>query len=280
MKTLLVPTDFSPLAAEALKFAAAVASVGQGSVTLLHSINIPALYDLAGTGGEMYGYAPSIINELEDVARAECERLKLQFSSGPGINYSLLHEDLVHGIDSFAKEIKADMIVMGTSGANGLQELLIGSTTERVVRHSSIPVLVIRKACTVESIRNILFAFDPSEDLTYVMPKLKELQHFFGAHLQVLLINTPSNFRTHKDGLILLERLVKEHDLRDYSIHFVNYYSEADGIADFAIQNKCDMIAMATHSRRGLSHIFNGSITEDVLSALTCPIWTCTLKAK
>jgi nucleotide-binding universal stress UspA family protein len=75
--------------------------------------------------------------------------------------------------------------------------------------------------------------------------------------------------------------------LKEYARHFkfTNFtlnlrqdHYEPDGIISFAKEIKADVLAMATHGRKGLSHFISGSITEDVVNHVTCPIWTYSLK--
>ena len=76
----------------------------------------------------------------------------------------------------------------------------------------------------------------------------------------------------------LMEEFTRHYTLTNYSLNTRNDFSEQDGIINFAHEIKADMIAMGTHGRRGLAHLFMGSVTEDVVNHVDCPIWTYVYK--
>lgn len=165
---------------------------------------------------------------------------------------------------------------MGTSGTSGLKEIFIGSNTEKVVRFSPVPVLTVRLASSLQAVKHILVPSTLDLNQTDFIKKLKELQEFFDATLHVLLINTPIHFRSDAEGREALEAFVKHYKLSNVKLHFRNYTHEDSSILTFAISEKMDMIAMATHARKGLAH--TGSITENVVNHLQTPIWTYRLQ--
>jgi hypothetical protein len=71
-----------------------------------------------------------------------------------------------------------------------------------------------------------------------------------------------------------MKAFAKRFMLKDYTLTIFNDYSEEEGLRNFIAETKSDMVAMATHGRRGINHLMSGSIAEDVVNHLTCPIWT------
>ena len=108
--------------------------------------------------------------------------------------------------------------------------------------------------------------------------RVKELQAFFGATLHILLVNTPYNFKRTKDDKELLEEYAKHYKLENYTLNVYDDYYAEDGIINFTHNIKADMIAMGTHARKGLAHLFIGSVAEEVVNHVDCPIWTYSLK--
>jgi hypothetical protein len=181
-------------------------------------------------------------------------------------------------IREYIRDNKIDIVVMGTKGASGWKEFIVGSNTEKVVRLSTVPVLAIRKAPSLESIKNIVLPSTLELNQTEFMDEVKNLQEFFNARLHVVLLNTPMNFRRDADSWNLLEDFADFYHLQNYQLHIYNEAFESDGITRFSKDIGADLIAMGTHSRRGLSHLMTGSITEDVVNHVEIPIWTFTLK--
>jgi K+-sensing histidine kinase KdpD len=178
----------------------------------------------------------------------------------------------------YARDHAIDLIAMGSHGASGLRELFIGSNAEKIVRHSPVPVLVL-KDYYKGSMKNIVFPntleTEHQEDL---MMNVKALQDFFHARLHILWVNTPTNFFRDSITRERLEAFAKRFMLKNYTINIYNDLYEEDGIIRFAGQIKADLIAMGTHGRKGLGHLLAGSLAEDVVNHTKNMIWTYSLK--
>lgn len=142
VKSILVPLDFSPPSKRALAYAVAVAKQFKAKVTLLHVIEPVATPDFAASFPLMMEddqLMAAAKNELEGAVKAA------------RIPRSAVEEMLVrfgrsfHEITEAARTRKVDIIVISTHGYTGLKHALLGSTTERVVRHAPCPVLVVRQ---------------------------------------------------------------------------------------------------------------------------------------
>jgi hypothetical protein len=166
------------------------------------------------------------------------------------------------------------LVVMGTHGASGLKEYLIGSNTEKMVRLSPVPVLTVRKSFDLPQIKDIVFPTNLHLDQVNLVARIKEVQSFFSAKLHLLLVNTPYNMKRTIDETQMMEGYAKHYKLRDYTLNTRNDFHVEDGIINFAHEIKADMIAMGTHGRRGLAHLFMGSVAEEVVNKVDCPIWT------
>jgi len=280
MKTILVPCDFSPQSRAAYQTALEMASKAGGKVILLHVLYIPTLYT-SSLGGEAVTFDPVYFTTMEDDARNELEKMKGEAKSlAVEVTSEVVFGEIITSIKRITEANKVDIIIMGTTGASGLSEMFIGSNTEKVVRHASVPVIALRSPLKISSIRNILLPSTLNLDQVDFIRKVQELQEFFNATLHILLINTPTNFRRDAEAGEALEEFTRHYKLTNYQTHFRNYWHEEDGIADFAQNEKMDLIAMGTHALKGLSHLFLGSTTEDVVNHIQIPVWTYALKSK
>lgn len=278
MKTILVPCDFSKLSNEAFQVAIELASNNKGVIMLLHAIAVPNLYT-TGFSGEPLAFNPVYFTKMEEDAKKALEKMRAKATSHSiKANTEVVYGELTSAIKKAIEVQKIDLIIMGTSGASGLAEIFVGSNTEKVVRFSPVPVLAVRKFIDIKSVKNILLPSTLDLNQTDFMNKVKALQESFGATLHVLLINTPVHFRRDAEAYEALEEFARHYQLKNYETHFRNYGHEDDGIIDFAIAEKADLIVMATNARKGLSHLFNGSITEDVVNHAQTPVWTYCLK--
>lgn len=142
LNTILVAIDFSDSSDKAFRTALFMASQFNAKLILVHVINEPI--DLRGF------YVPHItFDKLEEEITVGAEKLMEQFCRqhmGDFKNYDSL---ILPGVPyqqiiDAAEEHKADMIVLGTHGRTGLDHVLFGSTAEKVVRKSPLPVLTVR----------------------------------------------------------------------------------------------------------------------------------------
>ena len=109
--------------------------------------------------------------------------------------------------------------------------------------------------------------------------KVKDLQDLFDARLHVLYVNTPAMFKKDSETKANLQAFAKRFMLKNFTLNIYNDTSEEEGIANFAKDVKADMIALRTHGRKGIARLASGSIAEDVVNHINCPIWTCRIKA-
>jgi nucleotide-binding universal stress UspA family protein len=254
-----------------------IAAQSKGEVYLLNIIELPVLHDTVLM--PVLNFEAELLKELKEKAEESFSRITAEYGlEGVKVVREVVFGSVYRELLEFAKTDKFDLIVMGSHGASGFRELVVGSNAEKVVRNSPVPVLVV-KEYSKGTIKNIVFPntleTEHQEDLTM---KVKALQSFFKAHLDIVWINTPLNFSSDTQTLKRLEAFARRYMLKDYSIHVFNHRDEEKGILEFANRVKGDIIAMATHGRKGISHLLNGSLAEDVVNHTKGLVWTYSLK--
>jgi nucleotide-binding universal stress UspA family protein len=240
-----------------------------------------AISNLYTTGyvGEPLTFDPVYYARIEADVTKELETMKKKATDkGLKIRSETVYGDLSVSVRNLIESHNIDLVIMGTSGSSGFAEIFIGSNTEKVVRFATVPVLAVRKAVDLKAVKNILLPSTLDLNQTDFMKRLKELQKFFDATLHILHVNTPIHFKRDAEAIAAMEEFAKHYKLTSYKLHFRSYGNEEDGIIDFAYSEKMDLIAMATHARKGLSHLFTSSVTESVVNHIQSPIWTYCLK--
>lgn len=271
MKRILVPTDFSEHADEALKLAAKIAKKNGSKMFLLNLLELPReLNDSI----KKESSSPELMVYIKK-ANEKLQKIKEQpYLKGITISTTVQFERAFDGILSFNKKNKIDLIIMGSHGSTGIEEILIGSNTEKIVRLSEIPVLVVKKGSNTFNIKNIVFASDFSEETKKPFIKMIEFAKIFDASLNLVMICTPNSFKTTVVAQKIIKNFISDFKLENYSIHIYNDYNIEKGIINFTNMIGADLIGLCTHGRTGLSHYFYGSISEDIVNHTIKPIIT------
>jgi nucleotide-binding universal stress UspA family protein len=277
MKKILVPCDFSNPAISAFRFALDVAQQSKGIVSLLHVIELPVLHDTVLM--PVLSFEEQLLKDLREKAEIRFNKILEKYKpDGIKVNATVEFGPVSRTIQEYIEKEKIDLVVMGSHGASGLREMFIGSNAERVVRKSPVPVIIM-KEYSKAPIKNIVFpnAMDTENQEELIM-KVKALQHFFKARLHIVWVNTPLNFTSDSQTKERLEAFVKRFMLKDCTTNVYNDTDEERGILSFSNSVKGDLVAMGTHGRRGISHLVNGSLAENVVNHNKGLVWTYSLK--
>jgi nucleotide-binding universal stress UspA family protein len=277
MKNILVPTDFSDQANFALHFATQIARRTKGKVHLLHIIETPAVHSF-NTMGEVV--TDDAYNQAYLSARiAEAKKRFSKVDKDPHYRKNNISGEVLIGnpfkhIAEYISKSKSDLVVMGTSGATGLQEALVGSNAEKVVRYSQCPVISLKSALYLPKIKNIVFASDFRNVNPAAVKQVLELLKITRSKLHLVFVNTPNNFEKTSDARKRIESFLKSFSIKKTQIHIYNHFTEEDGILEFARDYEGDIIMMETSGRTGIRHLLSGSIAEDVVNHSPIPVWT------
>ena len=279
MKKILVPCDFTLTAINAFRFALDVAKQSSGAVHLLYVIEVPILHDTA-LMPTLY-FEKSFFDETRANTQKRFEKVNAKFNTR-GVSVITKVEFGVPSqvIQNYTRKQGIDMIIMGSHGASGIKEFMIGSNAAKIVRTSSVPVLVIKDRVK-GAIKRIVFPNSlPNDGQVDLIMRIKALQNFFKAQLYVVWINTPLNFTPDTITRPKLNALAKQFDLKKCTLDVFNYTDHEGGIIAYSKMVKGNLIAMGTHGRTGIAHVFNKSIAEEVVNHVPSPVWTLVTKEK
>jgi len=280
MKKIIVPTDFSKEANFAQDFAVELAEKIGGEIILLHVLEVP--YGSFSVMGEVHAdysfeqlYQVKLVRSTQQRLKEMVEELN---AKGIAARSKLEFGNPFENISTNITDEEVDLLVMGSKGASGLAEVLIGSNAERVIRFAKCPVITVKGETHLDNIKSMAFASDMSDEHDQIVPKVKELQQMLGLNIHLVRVKTPYNYLTEEEGLKQLKSFVARNQFEDYSISTTEAEFADEGILKFAKENNVGMIAMATRGRTGLAHFFGGSTAEDVANHSKVPIWTLRLE--
>ena len=271
MKTILVPIDFSTYSQNALKVAAKIAQRNGSEIHLLHMLELPSQMNDAVSSGVPI---PEIILFIKKAQEKIEQILSQDFLKEISTVQHIKFENAFSGILSYIKENKTDLIVMGSHGISGIDEVLLGSNTEKVVRLSDVPVLVLKKETTEFKGEHFVFASDFSEEVKKPFQKMLNFTQIFNAKLSLVMICTPNSFKTTALSEQIINDFVSDFTIDNYTITIYNDTNIEKGIINFSRKVGADLIGLSTHGRTGLAHFFTGSISEDLVNHSIRPIIT------
>jgi nucleotide-binding universal stress UspA family protein len=257
----------------------------KAEIKFLHVVEV-SLNDSINTSG-----GPSNVSTLSDkVLVHEALKAAHEALGRSYVLHNLEHEENIkvtqtirigsphsHVLACIEKE-EIDLVVMGTKGAWGYSEVLVGSNTEKIVRKARCPVLAVKSAVAESAFDDIVFATEMSDAEQVVVDQVKEIQQLFNSRIHLVWINTRKNFRPDKLSKSLLREFAEDRGLTNYQIHVFNDMIPEDGIRHFADEINGGMIAMGTSSHTGLGRLLRGSVAEDTVNHAKRPVLTVSMK--
>lgn len=275
IKKILVPTDFSEQAENALRIAADLAKKHNSQIYLLHMLELP-LQLVDGASGGAKSDLPEALFFMK-LAHQKFEKImNAPFLEGITVHETAEFDGAFEGIMEYAKKYEIDLVVMGSHGSSGLQGLFIGSNTEKVVRHSEIPVLVIKKKHEKFAVNRFVYALDFKAENHNAFRQAIAFAKANNQTLHTLYVNTPGDFRTTQEVEDTMQRFMDEEKepLEDYTLNIYNDLSIESGILHFAETIDAGLIGIGTHGRKGLSHFLNSSLSGDLVNHAQRPVIT------
>lgn len=270
MKTIIVPTDFSPIATNAMNYAIDMAKSINASVLLLHVYQVPVTYtDI-----------PVVMVSVDDIrkgAEEKLDRVKKEvthITSGTIKIYSEARMgNVADELEDLCSKIKPFAVVMGTKGHSGFERILFGSNTLAAIKHLTWPVICVPPGKDYgNGIRQIGFACDFREVVkTTPVEIIKNFVQEFKASLHVL--NTDTNNKQIKpdttEESLLLDTLLED---TKPIYHFIQSQNIEEGINQFAEENNLDIIIAIPKKHKLLADLFKPSTTKQLVFQSHVPV--------
>lgn len=275
MKKIVVPVDFSKYSEYAIEVASAFAKKYDAEIILLH----------------MLGLSESVLtkNEEQEVAQAVYymkmaeKRFRIlesrAFLEGVAVSEIVQNYKDFAEINEVAKDQGADLIIMGSHGSSGILEVFVGSNTEKVVRTSEVPVLVIKEQISNFTVNKVVFACDFKIENILAYRKAMRLFQRLDAVVDLVYVNVPgtafkSSTQIDQAAHEFLSIADFEAPIHPKDVIYLNGYSIEQAIFDYGEKISADALAIPTHGRKGLAHFYNGSLGEDIANHAKLPVFT------
>ena len=272
MKTILVPTDFSKNAENALDYAIQLAKKEEFKILLFHSFH----YNYSGIDT-----SPEIVLEqsifVQEGIEKRLKTLAQKTANKNHISCEYINEQglLTDKLEEVIKKKKIDLIVMGTQGATGLKEIFMGSNTARVISNVTCPVVAVPAKSTFKKIKKIIYATDYQNYDIDALQELITIANNFEASIEVLHI--ANGKFSHLEEIKRMEKFqekVEKKIVSDIiSFNFLFGLEINEIIEDYLEETTINMIAVSTKQRGLFERIFgSSSITKKIVNHTKIPL--------
>ena len=269
MKTILVPTDFSATAGNALYFAIQLANKINARITLISAFEMPVV--VTEIPFEILEEEQKVRRkEVETQLSAECER----HSGVIKMNYEAFSGSAVDTILNYLKKNDVDYVIMGTNGAGKHTAGFFGSTTSQLIEKSNCPVIAIPEGafCNNE-IHKITYATDYRLSDVASINKLTEIAEAFHAHINILHISEAIVSSEEETKLMnsFKERLINRTDYVNMSFQITSSPDVAEKLVQYVSEGLTDMLVISTHYKNFMERLFTKSFAKKMALKTSIP---------
>lgn len=268
MKNILCPTDFSPAAQNAIAYAAKLAQIVQGDLTLLHVESVFDFTPVSLFAGKKTQYT-HIAQQLEE----QCQEVSRAFKISCYAEIESSSERLSAVIHDKAKDY--DLIVMGTDGADDWYQLFSGSNTYNAIVRSDTPLLLIPAGYTFSEIKTMLYAFDYLKErhlpLTHLIPIVETMQ----SKLTVLQVLEEAYSQDVEDDLKELQFIIRNFYGDDINFDYDSIRSNDIAIAinSYVLRNQPDALVLCSVHKNFIQRLFHKSIIKNITAYCNYPVF-------
>lgn len=263
MNNILVTTDFSFAANNAIEYAANFAQRNKSKLTL---VNFQLSEPVEEHAGCRY------IRETPEMLKEMSETIHRNYSIPCDYIVEQTNKTLGKAIQALSSD--ADLIIMGTNGVDDIYQYIFGSTTYQVTKRSTCPVLIIPENVTFKPIEKVVFAWDYTYNSKVAFSQFNNLLKKDQPEITFLHIS-------HKDTAVsdevfqALKDSVSSQFPENRILKFVRVFSKdsenfPEKIVEYAVLVEADLL-VTTHYERGVRNIFHGAMTRKLSELINCP---------
>ncbi len=263
MKRILVPTDFSENTHSAIEYAIDIVNKVKGEILLLNT------YKLQRRAGMFIGVERLMRKESKEGMAKLAAKIEPRLKPGVVFNYEVVKGNPVKTIALAAKKMKADLIVMGTQGSNGLKEVFIVSTTNGVINHTKIPVLAVPAGFAFKPLKTIVLSVSPNiNKLAEKITPLKQFSMFYNAEILGLHVKSGNENEAIEQQF---KKVFSETKCTFFEIEG-NASNVNAIIQEFVKTHQADLLCMIKQSRSFWENLFHNSVTTKEVFQSVVPI--------
>ncbi|UII31335.1 universal stress protein [Fulvivirga ulvae] len=269
-KKILVPMDFSRCSKNALKYAIHIGKRMPADLLLMHAFSVPV------THGEMG--AISIVNTLvsgiEEDIQEDFSKLVHDVPELSEVKYETVikHGSVVDAFIAESRRFHPDMVVMGTKGAHGIDEIILGTNAFAVTKNSAVPVLIIPENAGYRPLKKIALASDYKDVHVGLIDPLLLLNDVFGSEIHIVHIS--------KQKALSIEEAEEAKKLQRYFKDVPHHYHllQADdieeGLNSYCQDHKIDLLTLIPRKHQLFEILMKGRQSKKIIFHTGIPVLT------
>ena len=276
---ILVPTDFSDNATEALKTAAELAYLNNAELHLLHAFGLPDRF----YNDEAQNYLRKIATDLKEENEVKLSELAedlLNELSYSNITTKVFAQNLslTESVEDYVSKNKVDFIVMGTKGANNVEDMVFGSNTAKVIEMSLCPVLSVPQGGKVV-FKNMVHAVDVDNVSMENIQFLAELAKSHNGNITLLNVANEITSEIAEKFSVFEDRVRSEINYENLHFKLFQGTDVFESIDAFVKATEADLLSTSRKERTGFfARLFDSSLSETI--ALYSDVSLLSLKLK
>ena len=277
MKKILVPTDFSTCADNAINVALEMARKVKAELQFVHCLPVPT--DWVALGADQEKLYPEVNKKIREVQEDLKNLVRNVGTKGVEASSYLGLNDGTKEISKYIENTDVDLVVMGSKGAKGWKEMILGSNAQRIVRSSSAPVLIVKPGTKHLNALRMIIVSDFLGELNAQLEdtgvngflKLAQVASDLSIPIHFLYVNTPEHFISTKVMTTRMKSYEEASGIGAVSRDTVDAENLERGIEDYLAGDTDSIIAMMTHGTQGLLRMLSGSTVEAVANHTESP---------
>ena len=281
MKTILVPTDFSVLSNHAIDFAIKLAKPLKAQVQVVHFEDVP-LGDLSLhlTGEAGNGAISSDSLYSAQLFRANKQKLAAIEGSYDTADINLrafqCGGGFLTGIEKYTSENEVDLIVIGTTGEQSIQEFFSGNHTEQLIENVPVPVLSVQDQ-QLHRVEDIVLGL-AIEDDEYTLNALRQVKTICDALGSTLHIVDITKSQNDNAMMQVLDQMAKKTGLTNYLVDVIEASNSKEALLEYAEGTDAGLIIVLSRAKGGLNRFVQHSFATRLTKDSSIPVLTINKK--
>lgn len=269
IKTILLPTDFSNLANNALNVAAEMAKRHKAKLIVVHTVNT---YYMVGRGGKQV-IGSELIQENMDIAKTNLDELQTNLNTkyNLDIETKISTENIVDSINDLILTDQVDLVVIGTSGQQNVKQFILGSNSYNVLLNANCSVLLIPESFKKTSFKRILFPVRVKHELDQKADLSILLANKNNGDINLLGVGDIDQMVECKKDYIEMKNTLKLNSA-EYKSEFQLSHDNAEIIAKAAIEKKSDIIILADEDEDSWKSFMADNFFKKMINSTDIPL--------